>query len=87
MSTRATFSQSEAVVLLRQLDALGVQPSGVTEDSRHVRRGDLFVAYPGAQTDGRRYIADAIARGASAVLWEADGDFVWNAEWPAVGVY
>ena len=86
MSTRATFSQSEAVVLLRQLDALGVQPSGVTEDSRHVRRGDLFVAYPGAQTDGRRYITDAIARGASAVLWEADGDFVWNAEWPAVGV-
>ncbi len=86
MSTRAIFSQSEAGALLRQLDVLGVQPSGVAEDSRQVRCGDLFVAYPGAQTDGRRYITDAIARGAAAVLWEDDGEFEWAPEWPAVGV-
>jgi UDP-N-acetylmuramyl tripeptide synthase len=28
---------------------------------------------PGARADGRRFIADAVARGAAAVLWEAGG--------------
>ena len=60
---------------------MGVQPGGVADDSRQVRPGDLFVAYPGDLADGRRYIADAIARGACAVLWEAGGDFVWNPDW------
>src|SRR5258705_9161721 len=56
-------------------------------DSRHVYRGDTFVAYPGETQDGRRYIAQAIARGASSVLWEKRG-FQWNTEWrvPNVGV-
>jgi UDP-N-acetylmuramoyl-L-alanyl-D-glutamate--2,6-diaminopimelate ligase len=49
-------------------------------DSRHVYRGDTFVAYPGETQDGRRYIAQAIARGASSVLWEKRG-FQWNTEW------
>lgn len=67
--------------VLRQLDALGVVPAGVADDSRQVVPGDLFVAYPGALADGRRYIGDAIARGAVAVLWEDDDGFVWNPEW------
>ena len=67
--------------VLRHLAALGVQPGGVADDSRQVRPGDLFVAYPGDLADGRRYIADAIVRGACAVLWEAEGDFVWNPDW------
>lgn len=41
---------------------------GLTADSREVAPGDLFVALPGAQADGRRFIADAVARGAAAVL-------------------
>src|SRR6185503_14026583 len=36
--------------------------------------------YPGEAADGRAYIADAIRRGASAVLWEAEG-FAWRDEW------
>jgi UDP-N-acetylmuramyl tripeptide synthase len=70
---------SDAVI--QHLAAMGVQPDGVAEDSRQVRPGDLFVAYPGDLADGRRYIADAIARGACAVLWESAGDFVWNPDW------
>jgi UDP-N-acetylmuramoyl-L-alanyl-D-glutamate--2,6-diaminopimelate ligase len=70
-----------ATALMAQLAALGVQPAGVADDSREVRRGDLFIAYPGHTTDGRRYIADAIARGASAVVWERSDDFAWNPEW------
>lgn len=45
----------------------------LTLDSRTVRPGDLFLAVPGSQTDGRAHIADAIARGASAVAYEAEG--------------
>ena len=67
--------------VLRQLDALGIVPAGVADDSRQVVPGDLFVAYRGALADGRRYIGDAIARGAVAVLWEVGDDFVWNPEW------
>jgi len=42
--------------------------TSVTADSRQVTPGSLFVALPGAAADGRRFIADAVARGAAAVL-------------------
>ena len=54
--------------------------SGLSADSRSLALGDAFVAYPGARSDGRAFIPGAIARGASAVLWERGG-FRWNAEW------
>ncbi len=40
-------------------------------DSRRIERGDVFVACPGVAGDGRAYIAQAIERGAAAVLAEA----------------
>jgi len=46
----------------------GPRISGVHLDSRRVRGGDLFAALPGARDDGSRFAADAIARGAAAVL-------------------
>ena len=42
-------------------------------DSRQVRPGDAFIAWPGAATDGRRHVADARVRGAVACLVEAEG--------------
>jgi UDP-N-acetylmuramoyl-L-alanyl-D-glutamate--2,6-diaminopimelate ligase len=42
--------------------------SGLTADSRQVSPGALFAALPGARADGRAFIADALARGAAAVL-------------------
>ena len=42
--------------------------SGLTADSRAVKPGYLFAALPGAQADGRAFIGEAVARGASAVL-------------------
>jgi len=45
-----------------------VDVSGVQEDSRRVTPGCLFVARPGAQADGRAYVADAARRGAVAVV-------------------
>ncbi len=64
--------------LLDQLEALGVTPTGVADDSRQVQPGDLFLAYPGDLADGRRYVADALARGAVAVFWQPGGEFAWN---------
>jgi UDP-N-acetylmuramoyl-L-alanyl-D-glutamate--2,6-diaminopimelate ligase len=48
--------------------AAGLELTGVTADSREVAPGTLFAALPGARADGRRFIADAVARGAAAVL-------------------
>lgn len=42
--------------------------SGIAIDSRRVEPGDLFVALQGEKTDGMRFVADALARGAAAVL-------------------
>lgn len=42
--------------------------SGITADSRAVQPGYLFAALPGVKADGRRFIAEAVARGAVAVL-------------------
>ena len=60
------------------LNALGVQVRGVSADSRAVAAGEVFLAYPGhgGKYDGRSYIADAVKRGAAAVLWEREG-FGW----------
>lgn len=49
----------------------------LTSDSRAVRRGDAFLAFAGARTDGRRFIESAVAAGAAAVLWQRDAG-----QWP-----
>lgn len=41
---------------------------GLTQDSRAVQPGYLFAALPGTHTDGRAYIAEAVKRGACAIL-------------------
>ncbi|HAI21814.1 MAG TPA: UDP-N-acetylmuramoyl-tripeptide--D-alanyl-D-alanine ligase [Clostridiales bacterium UBA8153] len=42
--------------------------TGVTADSRRVRPGDLFVALPGARTDGHLFVDLAYQHGAAAAL-------------------
>ncbi|MDR0881997.1 MAG: UDP-N-acetylmuramoyl-L-alanyl-D-glutamate--2,6-diaminopimelate ligase [Candidatus Adiutrix sp.] len=42
--------------------------SGLTEDSRQVRPGWLFAAVPGLKYNGRDFMAEAVGRGAVAVL-------------------
>ena len=61
-------------------DVLLSIPGPLTSDSRMVRQGDTFVAYPGEKADGRQFIAQAIAQGANAVIWEQQ-HFTWDDAW------
>jgi UDP-N-acetylmuramoyl-L-alanyl-D-glutamate--2,6-diaminopimelate ligase len=59
--------------LVRGIAETGEDPevTGVTHDSRAVQPGDLYVALVGQRFDGRAFAADAVARGAVAVLGPA----------------
>jgi UDP-N-acetylmuramoyl-L-alanyl-D-glutamate--2,6-diaminopimelate ligase len=50
----------------------GVVPAeaALVADSRQVRPGDVFFAYPGTHGDGRSFVAQALTRGARAVVAE-----------------
>ena len=42
-------------------------------DSRQVRAGDGFIAWPGYAVDGRQFVPAALAAGAAACVVEASG--------------
>ena len=58
-------------------------------DSRRVRAGDGFIAWPGGVSDGRQFVAAALTQGASACLVEHAGAeaFDWSAHTDAVASY
>src|SRR5262245_53630477 len=45
-----------------------VMIAGITADSRQVQPGWLFAAISGTKTDGARFVPEAVARGAAAIL-------------------
>jgi len=47
--------------------------TGLTLASNDVQEGDLFIALPGEKAHGADFAKDAIARGAVAVLTDAEG--------------
>jgi UDP-N-acetylmuramoyl-L-alanyl-D-glutamate--2,6-diaminopimelate ligase len=57
--------------LLVAAPASGPTPTVLTVDSRSVGPGSVYLAVRGSQTDGHRFVPDAIQRGASAVVVEA----------------
>jgi UDP-N-acetylmuramoyl-L-alanyl-D-glutamate--2,6-diaminopimelate ligase len=81
------FVRPDGMRLLDRLAQLGVPLADLTADSRAVKMGSIFVAYPGSMLDGRAFIAEAIARGAAAVIFERGG-FAWDERWevPNLGV-
>ncbi len=60
--------------------------TGLAVDNRKVRAGDLFAALPGSATHGARFAADALARGAAAILTDPAGARMIPAEAPAIVV-
>jgi UDP-N-acetylmuramoyl-L-alanyl-D-glutamate--2,6-diaminopimelate ligase len=63
----------DRVEIVRTTGDTAVALRRIAFDSRKVEAGDLFVAVRGVQADGHRFIADALAKGAVAVVAE---------EWP-----
>jgi UDP-N-acetylmuramoyl-L-alanyl-D-glutamate--2,6-diaminopimelate ligase len=49
-----------------------VEIAGISSDSRTVKPGFLFAAVPGTKADGGRFIADAIGKGARAILMASE---------------
>jgi UDP-N-acetylmuramoyl-L-alanyl-D-glutamate--2,6-diaminopimelate ligase len=76
-----TDDDRDGVAVSTLLDALpdkrvvGVPPAqirGIADDSRRVQMGDCFVAVPGFKADARRFVAEAVARGAGLVVTEGE---------------
>ncbi len=66
-------------------DALSrIEITGVTCDSRRVEPGYVFAAFPGSKTDGRKFIADAVAKGAAAIIAPIDGIDLQGIDIPVV---
>jgi murE/murF fusion protein len=66
--------------ILAALASLRLATPRLQNDSRHIGRGDVFVAYPGARADGRVFIDEVFEKGAAAVLAESDG--LVGSAWP-----
>jgi len=47
---------------------------GISIDSRSLQKGDLFIAIRGAAMDGHKFAADAISKGAAAVMIDREVD-------------
>jgi UDP-N-acetylmuramoyl-L-alanyl-D-glutamate--2,6-diaminopimelate ligase len=60
--------------------------SQITNDSRKVQPGSLFVAIQGVATDGNLYAKAAAERGAAAVVSETAAPADWNAQIPWIEV-
>lgn len=58
-----------------------VAVSGIQADSRRVRPGDLFVAIPGVNVDGHRFIPQALEEGAVAVVGEREPQDLPDLPW------
>ena len=54
-----TLSSEGAAASVPSLSAVGI-------DSRNVQPGSLFIALPGENTDGHRFVGHAFSRGAAA---------------------
>jgi UDP-N-acetylmuramoyl-L-alanyl-D-glutamate--2,6-diaminopimelate ligase len=80
--------------------AMGLTGRRLRVDSRLVQPGDVFAALPGHRVDGRQFVADAVAAGAAAVLWDPAGadalqldipnepvpDLAWRLGWIAAEI-
>src|SRR5439155_14844744 len=58
--------------------------TGVEYDSRRVKPGDVFVAMQGGSSDGNRFIEQAVAAGAVAVVTDSDHRLPENVAWAKV---
>lgn len=72
-----------AVPLISSLppDVAGKEVRGLEYDSRKVEAGFLFFAFPGAKLDGRVFAAQAMSKGAAAVVSELEAPEGFDGPW------
>jgi UDP-N-acetylmuramoyl-L-alanyl-D-glutamate--2,6-diaminopimelate ligase len=58
------------IPLLQTAGAMDRVPTGITQDSRKVQAGCIFVAVPGTQADGHTFIGKALDLGAEVIVCE-----------------
>src|SRR5438445_5922627 len=61
---------ADALDGVRMQASLDREITGLTDESRRVSTGGLFVAVKGTQSDGHRFLAPAVAAGAGAIVVE-----------------
>ena len=57
--------------IVTEMPVPDIEVAGICDDSREIRKGDLFLAVPGARVDGRSRLEEAAGKGAVAALCEA----------------
>ncbi|MCK9993217.1 MAG: UDP-N-acetylmuramoyl-tripeptide--D-alanyl-D-alanine ligase, partial [Alphaproteobacteria bacterium] len=67
-ATEPLWRADEAAVAVSGQSASDWRAYGVSIDSRSLAEGDLFIALRGPSNDGHRFAADALGRGAAAVM-------------------
>jgi UDP-N-acetylmuramoyl-tripeptide--D-alanyl-D-alanine ligase len=83
------FTREELLAAAHTQPIAGTLPmrfAGAAVDSRLVQPGQLFVALRGAQTDGHRFIRDAITAGAAAILCATPDDYAKACKFPQIAV-
>src|SRR3954452_15216180 len=61
-----------AAEILTLVDVEPIMITGISDNSKDVKEGYLFVALSGYSVDGHGYIKDAVRLGAAAVIGEQD---------------
>jgi len=74
--TTSTFDPIAVATAIRKL----APTANLASDSRRIKLGDVFFAYPGDAGDGRSFIDGAIEQGAALVVLDPAG-FTWNDKW------
>ena len=81
-------SLADLIAWDRELNAVfgGIAVAGLQLDSRAIAADEVFVACKGANQDGRDFVREAVARGAVAVLAEADEEWSEDRDYDGVPV-
>jgi len=72
--TQALWTSKEVALATSGVATSDWSASGVSIDTRTLKKGDLFVALHGPTFDGHDFVAEAMARGAAAALVDKGGE-------------
>jgi UDP-N-acetylmuramoyl-tripeptide--D-alanyl-D-alanine ligase len=77
---------SQAVRAIHSQASDGIVPTGYFIDSRTLQSGECFIAIRGRNFDGYQFISEALSRGASLIVAQAEAKGTWSTEAPVLFV-